>query len=285
MSWHCLTCTYANSASAARCEMCDTAKPQSFSVRFRTATQMFTLELHPAATVAEMKFLIESKISLPMQQQRLYYGQPRRELFGQDSKPVCQVISITDGETFQMSIEERVTSPSAASTSADNMSLDADSAGGAAAMESDFIAYLSPRGRNGAAAGHAASSASAAPVAAASTSDDFDEFDDADDGAAGGWDDADATDGGDAFFEDEDEKEELTAKAQQKKEQDAALAAKKQLQSSARAAVLCLALPQLHEMMKGQLLELHDTIGCDINEAAILSRHFNWNKERSGRNT
>jgi len=288
-TWNCITCTLTNRASNNACEACDTPKPKNFHIRFRAPNALFTLEFPASCTVGELKLRVESKLGLPMDQQRLYYvpqaGQARRELFGKEAELVCQVLSIKDDEPFAMTVEQR--QPGAAGDGG----MDGADAATDASMGGDdgqvFLAYLC---RDSASAAAASSAAGAAPAASSSgggvsalaASTDGEGEDEFADDDMGDWgDDGGADD--DAFFGSE-EQEELVLKAKQQSEQREAAAERKQLQSGSQNKRLgeysILSLPTLLTRMKAVLAETTDTLGCGMEEAAVLQRHFRWNNER-----
>jgi hypothetical protein len=265
------------------------------SVRFRAPNSLFTLDLPGSCTVAEMKILIESKIGLTMNAQRLYFGQPKREIFGRDNEPVSQVLDIKEGEEMpSVTIEQRGKGEGESEAGGSGeMSLGDEEISHGQAV---FLAYM---GRGSAAVAPASVAAAAAPTAAAASSsnadprasvaastdgDEEDEFfGDDDGGGAGDWGD-DGGDGGDAdeFFG--DDQDEVILKAKQLAEEKNEAESKKHLQSSAKNTVLgaydILSLPTLLDMMKHTLSETCDTLGCEMQEAAILMRHYKWSASK-----
>ena len=270
------------------------------SLRFKTPSDIFTLsDLAPAMTVEVMKVLLESRCGIGVKQQKLFYGAPRRELFGRDRESVFKVLEITAGAapvTITVEVKgETPRAPGASSSSAakpknssewgelweDEASF-FDTAGSAHVDEDvndeeNFIAYLAhdPNG---------STTVAAAPSPTSTTvgnhDDDIDPFaDGADGGDDGGWGDED---GGDEFMNDDDDgADEMTVKKQAKEKTSEA--AFNMMQSSKNNAKLgeyeILTLPTLLQMMKKSLSELDETIGCSVEEAAILMRCYRWKKD------
>lgn len=267
------------------------------SLRFRTPKEIFSLELQAATTVEVLKVLLESRIGLAAQQQRLFYGTPRREIVGRDREAVFKVIDVQRDDVQCVTVEARgpPSASASAATRANNESWGGVEFGngddtemqsaqsvtsGADEAEDNFIAWLEPQGAATAASGAAATASATAAAASSSAIDEGDDWGEEGGGADGGdWGDADGEDG---FFDEEDQ-EELVLKARQTQE----------LQTAARGALLqsdsknsrlgeysVLSLSTLFDEQRKLLSELRDELGCGIAEAAIMMRHFRSEHER-----
>ena len=283
------------------------------SLRFRCPAELFSLDLQPTTTVGLLKILIESRSGILMSEARLYYGNPRRELFGRDDDLVYSVLSIEPDQPPQTLTIELKPSSSAksavtpmklhqdlsSSSSADfdvssdfavwsmKHQLDDSDEPGAGDDLDNFVAWLEhdpSMGPNVFTVNTPVQPLSS-PTAVDSEIDGDEGFGtlEEDDPFANGGDDDDGGwgDDGDEFI-DENEADDMTAKEPTPKQ--ASVATSALMQSSAECEKLgtyeILSLPTLLSIQKRTLSELDELIGCSMNESIILMRHYRWNKDR-----
>lgn len=246
------------------------------SLRLRTPTDLFTLELQAHTTFEVLKVLVESRCGIPAPSQRLFYGSPKRELFGRDREHVQKVLEINPEDPI-MTLQVEVKGDAASSST------------GEADDEDTFVAYLEfdPRSAASGVVVPGVAAPSASPMS--TTIVDGDGEEESDPFADGAEDDGDGwgDDGEDLdAFVDEDETDDMGQKHASETKSEASNA---MMQSSAKNKKLgeydVLDLPALFAIMKESLVEISDALGSSLSDAAVLSRRYRWANDRSVRAT